>query len=372
MKRLMIAGGGTGGHVLAGVALASEWKAKTQLNSDILFIGARGGIEERLVPKAGFALKALSLGGVKRVGMKKKLTTLMQLPIAHVLAFKWILEFKPEVVIGVGGYSSGPVLVSAWLYRSLFRRKCVLAILEQNSVPGFTNRMLSRVSDLIFTAFPECQGQFPGKQVYFTGNPVRTELWKVREMSDERGASGLFSLFIFGGSQGAVGMNTLVIEMLSHLFSRIGPEKFKIVHQTGKRDFERIKACYQPWSGKLASCRIVEFIDNMAAEYRDASVVICRAGSSSLSEIAAVGRAAVLVPLPTAADDHQRKNAEALVKLGAAICLDQRVTKGSDFAELIADLVACPEKVQKMEEAVQRLAVPDACGRMIDALTDSR
>src|SRR4051812_19285151 len=203
---LLIAGGGTGGHVLAGVAVADAWKKKHGESSPILFVGAMGGIEEKLVPRAGYALERLTLGSLNRVSFARKLKTLFQLPAALWRAYQLVKRHKPVAVLGVGGYASGPVVLAATVRSLIEGGRGNSAVLEQNTVPGFTNRMLARFVELVFCAFPGTEARFPGKEVLCTGNPIRSAMSRLPSAKRHP-----FTVFAFGGSQGALGMNTLII-----------------------------------------------------------------------------------------------------------------------------------------------------------------
>jgi len=325
LPKLMIAGGGTGGHVLAGISVAEEWQKQFKLNREmnrICFIGAQGRMEEQLVPQAGYPLKLLRVGSLNRVSFQRKLTTLFQLPLAFLHSAYFLFREKPSVLLGVGGYSSGPVLLMARVMNALGLLKTKIAMLEQNSVPGFTNRLVSRFADIIFAAFPGTEKQFAGKKVIVTGNPIRMVM---QPMPSAKRIP--FTIFIFGGSQGAVGINTLVIEALAHL--KPLKDQLKWIHQTGVKDFERVQKAY--FEAGIVG-RIEKFIDDMASVYQESSLIICRAGSSTLSEIAAVGRASILIPLPTAADNHQEHNARVLSEAGAAHLFIQTGAQGEDLA----------------------------------------
>ncbi len=363
---LVIAGGGTGGHVLAGIAVADAWMKASGPQVDgrpwVEFVGARGGMEERLVPKAGYALHVLRLGSLNQVSAGRKLKTLMQLPFALGLSVRILLRSKPSFILGVGGYSSGPIILMAKVLRALNFLDCRIAILEQNSVPGFTNRLLSRWVDMIFTAFPGTEMRFPKKQVVLTGNPVRSAMKPLLSAEHKP-----FTVFVFGGSQGAMGMNTLVINSLPFLSGLAAEVKW--IHQTGERDFDRVKQAYEKNS---ISARVEKFIDRMAETYAEASLLVCRAGSSTLSEVATVGRAALFVPLPTAADHHQELNARVFSDAGAGFLVPQNSTTGEQFANKIKDLIHHPEELRRVEQAVQKFAMPGAAEKLVREFQDSR
>lgn len=362
-KNLIIAGGGTGGHVLAGVAVADAWKKKHGSEAQVIFVGAEGGIEERLVPRAGYPLELLSLGRLNRVSIQERLKTLAQLPVSFFRSAKIIFRVKPVAVLGVGGYASGPLVLIARFLSFFGLTQSRTAILEQNSVPGMTNRILGRLVHQVFSAFPGAEKHFHGAQVVVTGNPVRAAIEEVaaqRRMS----AGRPFVLFIFGGSQGAQGINTLVLESLPFLKNRIS--ELQIVHQTGERDFERVR---QGYAQVGVQARVEKFIFEMPEMYAQASLIICRAGSSTLSEIAAVGRASILIPFPQASDNHQEYNARVFSDVGAAILMIQGRADGAGLSREILELLNHPEKLEAMESKALKFHYPAAAGRIVSCLT---
>lgn len=365
-QALIVAGGGTGGHVLAGVAVADAWKARYGDKASILFVGARGGIEEKLVPRAGYSLELLDLGSLNRVSLARKLRTFIQLPLCLLKSALILMRFRPEAVLGVGGYASGPIVLMAKIFR--IERT---AILEQNSVPGLTNRILGRVAQRIFSAFPGTEKFFDPKKVSITGNPVRESIERLSvEVLSSSPAGGPaartpFTVFIFGGSQGAQGINTLVLQTLPLLKDAIAESKLKLVHQTGDRDYERVR---QGYASAGVPAKVEKFIYEMPQMYAEASLVICRAGSSTLSEIAAVGRASVLIPFPQASDNHQEHNARVFSEAGSAILLIQDDAKGAELAGIIKNLMAHPEHLVEMERLVRAFHRPQAAQRIVDLL----
>lgn len=347
---LLIAGGGTGGHVLAGVAVAEAWTERQGRKEGILFVGAEGGIEEKLVPRAGFPLRLLKLGSLNGVSLLRKVRTMFLIPWSLVRSASIVLQSRPEAVLGVGGYASGPLVLMAKL---LGRRT---AILEQNSVPGMTNRILGRLVDCVFCAFPGTEKQFPGKRVVLTGNPIRSAIRPLPPAPRDP-----FTVFIFGGSQGAQGINSLVLQSLPHLAALKG--RLRWIHQTGERDHERVVKGYRDAG---IEARVEKFIHDMPTAYSQASLLICRAGSSTLAEIAAVGRAAVLVPFPFASDNHQEKNARVFADGGAAWLLRQADAKGEDLAKLIRDSLADSSRLDKMEKAAASYYRPHAARDIVE------
>jgi UDP-N-acetylglucosamine--N-acetylmuramyl-(pentapeptide) pyrophosphoryl-undecaprenol N-acetylglucosamine transferase len=359
VPKLMIAGGGTGGHVLAGIAIAEVWEKQFQSKSSVCFIGSQGGMEEKLVPKAGYSLDLLHVGSLNRVSLKRKLKTFYQLPLAFIHSMQVLLREKPTAVLGVGGYSSGPVLMMARILTRLGLLKAKLAILEQNSVPGLTNRILGRFVDTVFAAFPGTERHFPRKEVVFTGNPIRSSMQFMPSAQRDP-----FTLFIFGGSQGAQGINTLVLDALPYL-ADLG-SRLKWIHQTGEKDFERVQ---QGYFKAGVEGKIEKFIYDMPSAYCEASLLICRSGSSTLAEIAAIGRASVLIPLPTAADNHQEHNARVFCNDGAAVLFNQVKGTGEELAKMIRNVIEQPHDLETMEKKVTRFCQPLAAKAIVEKLT---
>lgn len=360
--KLIVAGGGTGGHVLAGVAIADSWRKDRADGNGVLFVGARGGLEEKLVPKNGYPLELLKLGALNRAGVAQKIRTLSLIPFSLLKSALIILKTRPSAVVGVGGYASGPLVLAARILRALGLSRARTAILEQNSVPGMTNRILGRYVDYVFCAFPGTETRFPAKArenaVILTGNPVRSTMRLMPSASREP-----FTILVTGGSQGALGINSLVLEALPHLEDLKG--RIHFIHQTGERDYDRVREGHAR-AGSQA--QVEKFIYNMPEAYRDASLVVCRSGSSTLSELAAVGRASVLVPFPYASDNHQEKNARVFAEAGAAHLLIQGKATGAELAALIRDAITNSSITEKMERSVTAFYRPLAAEEIVETL----
>jgi UDP-N-acetylglucosamine--N-acetylmuramyl-(pentapeptide) pyrophosphoryl-undecaprenol N-acetylglucosamine transferase len=338
--RAILAGGGTGGHVIPALAIANQ--LKKSYNAEILFIGTARGIENRLVPAAGYPLQLVRVGALKNVSFMTRLKTAFDLPRAIWDASRMINEFAPDVVIGVGGYASGPAMLSA-----VMKHVPTLAF-EPNVVPGFANRMVARFVSGAAVHFEETAKYFRHGEV--TGVPVRQAFF---EIPPKRG--GTPTLLVFGGSQGAHAINEAIFRCLPVL-RREAPGSH-IIHQTGERDYNDALAAYQSLG---ESAEVSKFIEDMPAAFARADLVVCRSGASTVAEIAAAGKPAVFVPFPRAADDHQRVNAEALARHGAAVVVEESKLEGVWLAETIAALLQDPQRLRQMSQSARELAHPNA------------
>jgi UDP-N-acetylglucosamine--N-acetylmuramyl-(pentapeptide) pyrophosphoryl-undecaprenol N-acetylglucosamine transferase len=339
--RAILAGGGTGGHVIPALAIASE--LKNRYTAECMFIGTARGIENRLVPAAGFPLQLVRVGALKNVSLLTRAKTAFDLPRAIWDAGRMLNEFAPDVVIGVGGYASGPAMLAA-----VVKHIPTLAF-EPNVVPGFANRMVARFVSAAAVHFAETAKYFRHAEV--TGVPVRHAFF---EIAPKRG--GTPTLLVFGGSQGAHAINQAMIRCLPVL-QREAPG-IHIIHQTGERDYNDALAAYKS-SGELSvsfTFEVSKFIEDMPAAFARADLVVCRSGASTVAEIAAAGKPAVFVPFPRAADDHQRVNAEALARHGAAVVVEESKLEGVWLAETIAALLGDPTRLQQMSHAARQLA----------------
>jgi UDP-N-acetylglucosamine--N-acetylmuramyl-(pentapeptide) pyrophosphoryl-undecaprenol N-acetylglucosamine transferase len=376
--RVIIAGGGTGGHLYPGIAIAEEVTARP--GGEVLFVGTSRGLEAKLVPSAGYALELLEVSGLKRTGLRALLRGLWRLPRAFLGSRAILRRFRPDLVIGVGGYASGPIVLAAAL------SGYATAIQEQNSRPGFTNRLLGRFVRRVFIAFDESRGYFAAAKTMLSGNPVRRGFLSGRPAAQSPPSSSAAAsasanaaspsaptLLIVGGSQGARPVNELVCAMVPILAQR--GTLPRIVHQTGPSDFERTRARYAAVTVNGASLGdstgpvdIRPYIDDMPAALAQASLVIGRAGALTLAELAIVGCPAILVPLPTAADDHQTANAREMERAGAAVLLPQAEATGERLADLVASVLGDPAKRQTMSAAMAALGRPGAARAIVDEL----
>ncbi len=311
--RVVIAGGGTGGHLYPGIAVARELLTRRP-DALITFAGTAKGIESRVVPTEGFALDLIRSRGLKGKSLVDRVRGAWLLPMGLADAWRIVSARRPDLVIGVGGYSSGPVVLIAAL------RGVPTMLLEQNAVPGLTNRLLARFVRCAAVTFESTRAFFGGK-AFVSGNPVRPEFFATagRNQESERDEqASVTRVLVFGGSQGAHAINVAMVEAAAELAAR--GARLRLTHQTGERDVEMVRAAYKQ-AGLQAD--VEPFLYDMGRQLGQADVVVCRAGATTLAEITAAGKAAILIPLPTATDDHQRRNAEALASAGAAEVLLQ-------------------------------------------------
>ena len=354
--KVMIAAGGTGGHIYPGIAVAQEIMRR-DANSKVRFVGTARGLETRLVPQAGFELSLIDSAGLKNVGRIAQMRGLVLLPKSFLSALNLIRVFRPDVVVGAGGYVSGPVVLMA----ALTNRRTL--VMESNALPGWTNRRLARFVDRAAVSFEQALPFFRGKGVV-TGNPVRREFFEVPAKKRE---PGRFSLLIFGGSQGARAINEGMVAALPLLASL--KSTLRIKHQTGPADFEKVKKAYidAGWSERA---EVRSYIDNMMGDFAAADLVICRAGATTTAELIAAGKASIMIPFPFAADDHQRKNAEVLEAAGASRMILQKDLSGERLAKEIGILMNAPEEVNRMEEASRKIAHGDAAVSVVNLIEE--
>lgn len=354
--RVLIAGGGTGGHLYPGVALAEEITTR-QKGNHVLFVGTTRGIEARVIPPLGYPIEYVDVVGLKGKGLLGLLRGLVQVPIALVQSIRILRSFKPEVAIGVGGYASGPLMLAAWLMR------IPTAILEQNTVPGITNRVLSRFVDAVYVMFESSATRFPAKKVMALGNPIRRQL--LDNFLHSKIENVKFNILVLGGSQGAHTLNLRMLEAAEHLRAIWG--ELRVVHQTGEKDEELVRSEY----AKLGvTAEVSAFIQDMSAAYRRADLVVCRAGATTLAEVMVAKKPSVLIPYPFAADNHQELNAKTMVDAGASVMLPERELDGLRLAEVILGLHADRDKLKRMEQAASRTGRPEAAREIVDACVE--
>jgi UDP-N-acetylglucosamine--N-acetylmuramyl-(pentapeptide) pyrophosphoryl-undecaprenol N-acetylglucosamine transferase len=347
---LLIAAGGTGGHLFPGVAVADEVRRRNP-ETRVVFVGTPRGLESRLVPKAGYPLEMLPILPLNNVGFARMLKGLLALPRALWSAVALVRRLKPRAVLGIGGYAGGPVALAA----ALMGVRTV--ILEPNATPGFTNRVLRPFVDAAACAYEPALAHYPGKGV-LTGNPVRTGF----APRAPRARTGSVSLLVFGGSQGSRVLNRAMVAALPHL---PGADRIAIVHQTGEAMHPEVESAYRA-AGREAEVRA--FLDDMPARFAQADLVVSRSGATTCAELTAAGKAAVLVPFAQAADDHQKINAQTLAQAGAAVMVEEKDLHGGSLAAAIQKAAGEPAALAAMEAAALRLARPDAAARVADLL----
>ncbi len=354
--RALIAAGGTGGHIYPGIAVAGEIMRRDRA-SIVTFVGTARGLESRLVPESGFELSIIESAGLKNVSLGAKVRGLILLPKSFFAARRVIRDFRPGIVIGAGGYVSGPVLLAASLMG------LPTLVMDSNALPGWTNRILARFVDKAAVSFPEALGYFRGKGV-LTGNPVRKEFFEIPLKQRD---SSRFSLLVFGGSQGARAINEAMIAALPHLASR--KNTLHMTHQSGQGECETVRAGYAAasWGD---NAEVKPYIDNMMSEFANADLIICRAGATTSAELVAAGKAAIMIPFPLAADDHQRRNAEALQTAGAARMILQKDLNGARLAAEISSLMESPEELDRMETTSRKLGRRDAAAATVDLIEE--
>jgi len=350
--RVLIAGGGTGGHLFPGIALAEELTTRHHKN-DVVFVGTNRGLEAKVVPSAGFKLEIIHVMGLKGMGLLRKVKGLWALPAALFQSMRILRRYKPDVVVGVGGYSSGPVVLAAWMFG------IPTAVQEQNTRPGITNRILGRVVDVVFIAFEEARQSFPGNKVQLVGNPIRRKLMDNYLRSTQ--AHERFRVLVFGGSLGAKSINQRMLQALDDLGDL--KEELQFLHQTGKNDRELVAEGYR---SKGFHADVVEFIDDMSTAYAQSELVISRAGAMTLAELTVCKKASILIPFPHATDNHQELNALAMVKGGAALMFRESELTGKQLAETLRDLKAHPAKLKKMEKMAGLMGRPEAAKELAD------
>jgi UDP-N-acetylglucosamine--N-acetylmuramyl-(pentapeptide) pyrophosphoryl-undecaprenol N-acetylglucosamine transferase len=352
---VVIAGGGTGGHLYPGIAVAREFLARAP-DAEITFAGTSRGIEARVVPREGFELDVIRSAGIKGKSIAARARGATLVPLGLVDAWRIVSRRRPDLVVGVGGYSSGPVVLAAAL------RGVPTMLLEQNAVPGLTNRLLGPFVKAAAVTF-DATRQFFGPKAFASGNPVRPEFLSAgssEESALDDQSSSFTRVLVFGGSQGAHAINVAMVEAAPELAA---DSHLRVTHQTGQRDVEMVRTAYRA-AGLQAN--VEPFLFDMGRQLREAQVVVSRAGATTLAEITAAGKAAILIPLPTATDDHQRKNAEALAAAGAAEVLLQNELNGRTLAERIRALAGDRERRGRIAGAAKRLARPDAAKAIVD------
>jgi UDP-N-acetylglucosamine--N-acetylmuramyl-(pentapeptide) pyrophosphoryl-undecaprenol N-acetylglucosamine transferase len=363
--RVLIAGGGTGGHVIPALAIARELRDAAGADAEVRFVGTARGLETRLVPEAGFPLELIHVGQLKNVSIATRLRTLMDLPLGVGRCVSLLRSFRPDVVVGVGGYASGPAMMAAILLR------VPTLAFEPNAVPGLANRLVGKLVTAAAVNFDQTRRYFHRAQV--TGTPVRPEFFAI----GKRPLDGPKRLLVFGASQGARVFNELMPRIMERLLNAF--PTLDVVHQTGGRHGESTLATYHNagtgWERVMERVRVTPYLDDMAAQFAAADLILCRSGASTIAELAAAGRASILVPFPQAADDHQRKNADAFVAAGAAEMIVEAELNEERLLNALQQLLADDSRRQEMGEQAQALAHPAAVkviGEMVLRLAIAR
>ncbi|MGV8057165.1 MAG: undecaprenyldiphospho-muramoylpentapeptide beta-N-acetylglucosaminyltransferase [Smithellaceae bacterium] len=351
--RIVIAGGGTGGHLFPGIAIAEEF-LKRDKQTEVIFIGTKRGIESKLLAPAGYELRTIDVEGIKGRGLTALVKGFYQIPQSMWQSRRILKQFRPGIVIGVGGYASGPAVLAAHFMG------IPTAIAEQNAVPGITNRILGKFVNKIFVTYAQTEMLFPRSRVLLSGNPVRAAFAGLRNL--QKVEKDYRMLLIFGGSQGAAMINKNVVEMLPQLQKM--KNKVRVLHQTGAKEVESVRTSYDRYG---IGADVTPFIVDMAEAYRQADLIICRAGATSLAEITAAGKATVLIPFPFATNDHQTKNALILAQAGAAVMINERDLSGNKLFEVLEGLLSDPKKLQLMENSSAKLGNINAAATIVDA-----
>jgi UDP-N-acetylglucosamine--N-acetylmuramyl-(pentapeptide) pyrophosphoryl-undecaprenol N-acetylglucosamine transferase len=350
--KIIIAGGGTGGHLFPALAIARELK-KTIANVSITFVGTVRGIESKVIPKEGYDIRFIRSEGLVGKDLFSTIRSVSRLPLSLMDSRRILKEINPDLVMGVGGYSSGPVVLSARLMG------IPSFIHEQNTLPGLTNKLLGKIVNSIAVTYHESMKYFPAEKTYLTGNPVRED---ILEGDRDRGCKTFsldkerFTIFIFGGSSGAHNINQALGESLVYL---------QFLHQTGEKDFDSIKEIY---SSKGFKGTVLPFAYEMADAYAVADLIISRAGATTLAELTACGKTGILVPYPHAAGNHQEINARKLWDIGAAQMILDRELNGKTLSDMIKYLLEDPEAIGEMERTSQSLGSSDATKKIIELI----
>src|ERR1043165_2228897 len=350
--RVLIAAGGTGGHIYPGIALANEIMRR-DASSVVRFVGTARGLENRLVPQSGFELSIIESAGLVNMGLIQGLRCLLILAKSFIDAERLIKSFNPDVVVGAGGYVSGPVLMTAWL----MRRPTVL--MESNAVPGFTNRRLARFVDAAAGSFEAALPYFPRGKAIVTGNPVRQEFFEIQPKPRDPAKT---SLLLFGGSQGSRAINEAMIAALPGLESV--RERLRVTHQTGPADFAKVRDAYAKAGWKEADAR--EYIDDMMGAFARIDLITSRARATTSAELMAAGKAAIMIPLPGQLE--QTRNAEAMQNAGAARMIPQSELSGERLAKEIVSLVEAPKEITTIENAARKMGRKDAAAVTVDLI----
>lgn len=359
IRRVIVAGGGTGGHLFPGIAIVEELRRRDK-RTEVLWVGTSRGIESRVLPPMGEKLELLEVTPLKGQSPIEVAKSLGRIPSAMSHGYGLLKRFAPDLVLGVGGYASGPILAAA------AAKGVPCALHEQNAHVGLTNRILARLVDRAYLSYPETAERFPDGKVRVVGNPVRRAFVQAarRAVSDPAGFEARSrTILVIGGSQGARALNQAVPEAIAR--AGVDHRHLRVVHQTGKAMRDEVAATYRQLG---VDAEVVSFIDDMARAYADAAVVVGRAGATTLAELCAIGRPSILIPFPHAADDHQAKNAESLAADGAAICIREESLSPGLLADTLRSLLDDAEARRVMSERARLRGRPDAAAAIVDDL----
>ena len=353
--RVVIAGGGTGGHLFPGLAIAQEFATRDERNT-IIFVSTGNPLERSVLSETHFKLETITAEGIKGRGLWNQGKSALKIPRGIIESVRILKKFQPDLTVGLGSYSAGPVVVGAWLMRT----KIVLH--EQNILPGITNRILARFADRIYVSFDDTKRRFEPQKTRLTGNPVRKELLNHHEGNgnDVAADSNLFCVLIIGGSQGAHRINMTVVETLSHLAHK---EKLYFIHQTGAADEQAVTAAYQR---EGIAARVQSFFRHMAPLYKRADLIICRAGATTVAEVTALGKAVIFIPFPFAADNHQALNADTLAREGAAEMILEKDLNARVLGQRIDYYTTHPQAREAMATKAGQLGYPEAARAIVD------
>jgi len=349
---IVITGGGTGGHLFPGIAIARAFQQR-MADTAILFVGTGRELERRVLGDAGYRHAVIRVKGLKGMGVFRQLRSLASLPGALLRAGALLWKFRPAVVVGVGGYAAGPVCLAA---RILGIPVCLQ---EQNSLPGITNRLLARVARRIYTSFSESNHHFPAKKVMLAGNPVRDEIITLGRQPFERAPDRPFTILVAGGSQGARSINTAIIDMLAHIDD---PGSLQLIHQCGAEDHARVQHAYE---GTGVTARVEAFFNDMDRQYAQADLAVCRAGATTVAELTCIGLPAIFIPFPHAADNHQEINARSVVSAGAGEMIIETELNARDLWQQIRQLRDNPERLENMARRARALGRPEAAATIV-------
>jgi len=348
----LLTGGGTGGHVIPAIAVARELRRR---GHHPFFVGTKEGMESKLVPKESFPIEYIEIGGLKRVGWKQTLRTVLQLPLAVWKALRIVRKHQPAAVFSMGGYVAGPATIAAWLLR------CPIVLMEPNAMPGMANRHAGKLASRALLSFVEAKAFFPARKVEMTGLPVRNEFFEI----EPKAPSGELTVLVTGGSRGSRRLN----EAGKASWGLFLKEQVHVrwIHQSGSQDFDEMSAAF---SASGATGEVVPFVDNMPRAFSQCDLVVCRSGAGAVAELAAAGKPAILVPFPYAADQHQLKNAEAMAKAGAARLILDRELTGEELFHTIRDFARQPGQLLEMGAAARKFAAPHAAKRTVEILEE--